>query len=74
MNVPPAPPDPAICPLCGKANHCAMEVQRATGTDPGPCWCTTVTFGAGLLARVPPAAQRRACVCATCATAQPPQA
>lgn len=60
-------PDPASCPLCGQANRCAMEVQRETGQPQPPCWCTQVDFGADLLARVPPEAQRRACICPACA-------
>lgn len=66
------PVDPARCPLCGQANQCANEVARATGVAQLPCWCMQVDFGADLLARVPPEAQRRACICAACAGAVPP--
>ena len=31
--------DPAICPLCGSANMCAMEVDEATGKPLERCWC-----------------------------------
>lgn len=55
------------CPLCGGDNRCAMEVERETGVKQGPCWCTQVDFSADLLARVPPEAQRKACICAACA-------
>jgi hypothetical protein len=61
------PPDPRSCPLCGQPNRCAMETARATGAAPQPCWCTQVDFGAELLARVPAAAQRLACICPACA-------
>lgn len=62
---PPVPPD--ACPLCGAANGCAM----ARGDSPAtPCWCVAVVFDAALLARVPPAARGRACICAACATAR----
>ncbi|HWI82904.1 cysteine-rich CWC family protein [Ramlibacter sp.] len=62
--------DPARCPICGQANRCAMEVERETGVQQGACWCTGVDFGADLLAQVPPAAQRQACICAACAAKQ----
>jgi hypothetical protein len=65
------PVDPSRCPLCGQPNRCAMEVQRATGVPQPPCWCTEVSFDAALLARVPAEAQRRACICAACAAANP---
>jgi hypothetical protein len=64
-------PDPALCPLCGQANLCAMERQRETGMPQGPCWCTGMDFSADLLARVPATAQRLACVCETCARRGP---
>lgn len=44
-----------------------MEIERETGVKQGPCWCTQVDFGADLLARVPPDAQRKACICEACA-------
>lgn len=64
-------PPAALCPLCGQENRCAMEAAKAAGVQPGPCWCTQVDFSAELLARVPPQAQRRACICEACARAQP---
>ena len=56
------------CPLCGQANACAMEVERATGTKQPPCWCTQVDFSADLLDRLPPEARGKACICAACAS------
>ena len=44
-----------------------MEVERDTGVKQPACWCTQVAFTPGLLARVPPEAQRRACICPACA-------
>lgn len=69
MNEIPAPEtvDPARCPLCGGPNACAMETQRRTGQAQPPCWCTRVTFSATTLARVPPEARNRACLCDRCA-------
>lgn len=49
-----------------------MERERETGEAQGPCWCTQVDFDAAVLARVPPAAQRLACICAACARANTP--
>jgi len=68
----PAAVDPTRCPLCGGPNTCAMETARATGQPQPPCWCTQVNFSAELLARVPPEAQRRACICARCAASENP--
>lgn len=67
MNIPATPIDPARCPLCGQANRCALELERAAGAAPSPCWCTQVAFDARLLARVPAPARRLACVCRACA-------
>lgn len=64
---PPTSPDPTLCPLCGQANRCANEIERATGVKQEACWCTQVDFGADLLARVPEPARRLACICARCA-------
>ena len=63
---------PALCPLCGQPNRCAMELERETGVKQEACWCTRATFGPELLARVPPEAQRRAFICPACAQASSP--
>jgi len=60
-----------LCPLCGQPNRCANELERETGVAQPPCWCTRARFSAELLERVPPQARRLACICATCAGAQP---
>ncbi|MEY4712481.1 MAG: hypothetical protein RIS88_1931 [Pseudomonadota bacterium] len=74
MNETPAPEtvDPERCPLCGGANACAIETQRRTGEAQPACWCTRVTFSAATLARVPPEARNRACLCARCADTATP--
>jgi len=59
--------DPSACPLCGQANQCVMERERASGVKQPPCWCTQASFSAELLARVPQTARHQACICATCA-------
>ena len=61
--------DPRACPLCGKGNQCAMEMEKATGQKQPPCWCTGAAFGADLLARVPDYLRNQACICAACASA-----
>jgi hypothetical protein len=62
-------PDPAICPLCGAGNGCAMERQRLTGVEQPPCWCTRVDIRRDLLDSVPEAARGKACICPACASA-----
>jgi hypothetical protein len=59
--------DSSKCPLCGKVNLCAMELEKKTGEKQGPCWCTQVDFSADLLARVPQKTQGLSCICADCA-------
>ena len=64
-NLPPRI-DPALCPLCGGDNRCAMDRERSTGVPQGPCWCVTETFDPGLLDRLPDTARGRACICSAC--------
>ena len=59
--------DPAICPLCGSANMCAMEVAKATGKPVERCWCVDVVFTPELLKALPEEAKGKACVCNNCA-------
>lgn len=69
MNDMPATPpvkDPSCCPLCGDDNRCAMELERATGQPQTPCWCVAEAFPSELLARLPDAERRQACVCSRC--------
>lgn len=63
------PLDPTACPLCGQANQCAMEVERATGVKQPPCWCSQLSFDAESLSRIPEHARGTACLCAACAQA-----
>ncbi len=54
-----------VCPLCGGANAC---VPAKTGRfDGASCWCTTASFDAELLARVPESQRGVSCVCPACA-------
>jgi hypothetical protein len=69
MNTTTATPDATTCPLCGRPNECANEIEKRTGIAQAKCWCTDATFSANLLARVPPQARRLACICAACAAA-----
>ena len=60
---------PTTCPLCGRVNQCALEIERETGIkQTAPCWCTAVKFDADLLACVPQQKRNLACICAACAT------
>lgn len=63
--------DPALCPLCGQGNQCAMEIEKTTGEKQPPCWCTHVAFDADLLARIPSESRNQACICAACARPVP---
>ncbi|MFC2028607.1 cysteine-rich CWC family protein [Chloroflexota bacterium] len=55
-------PDPAICPLCGSPNHCAM----AADPDAGDCWCESVVFPQDLLESIPENSVRKTCICKKC--------
>jgi hypothetical protein len=59
--------DATLCPLCGAANRCALEVERETGREQPPCWCTKVDFTAELLGQLPAEALNLSCICAACA-------
>lgn len=59
--------DATSCPLCGRANRCAV----AADNDPSRCWCMTATMDLGALARIPAEAQGTVCICARCAAGQP---
>ena len=60
--------DPAICPLCGSTNMCAMEVAKTTGKPLERCWCVDAVFTPELLESLPEAAKGKACVCFNCAS------
>jgi hypothetical protein len=57
----------SLCPLCGKANRCAMEIEKETDIKQAACWCVGMDFSADLLAQVPVSVQGQACICAACA-------
>jgi len=56
----------SLCPLCGEANVCAVEIERESGIAQAPCWCMAAVFGDSLRDRVPVEARGRACICARC--------
>jgi len=58
--------NPSRCPLCGGPNDCRLCSSAAPAGD---CWCATVEIPDALIARVPPALRRRACICRNCITA-----
>ncbi len=53
-----------ICPLCGGANACA---PAEAGRFDVECWCRTAEIAPETLARVPPEAAGKACLCPRCA-------
>ena len=55
-------PDPNLCPLCGAGNRCGMQADPQSRD----CWCRDAEFGAAI-ARLPPQALGKACICARCA-------
>ncbi len=55
--------DTTRCPLCGEPNQCAM----AAGKDPETCWCMSEAIDPQILARIPPEAQGKVCICQRCA-------
>ena len=57
------PVDPALCPLCGEPNACALAQAGAAQAE---CWCASRRFDPGLIARLPPESARRACICSRC--------
>ncbi len=62
----------SLCPLCGKTNQCAMEIEKLTNMKQAACWCVSMDFSADLLAGVPVSAQGQACICAACAAKSRP--
>lgn len=60
-------PDPALCPLCGGPNRCAMAIEPATGVTRAACWCRDAAIDPAVLAQIPPTARGQACICAACA-------
>ena len=62
------PIDPAGCPVCGRANHCAVEIAKATGKPVERCWCVDAVFTPELLKALPEAAKGKACICAECSS------
>ena len=55
-----APAAARACPLCGRPNACGAAEGR------GRCWCFELKIPAELLARLPPEARGKACVCRYC--------
>ncbi|MFQ5345520.1 MAG: cysteine-rich CWC family protein [Mariprofundus sp.] len=56
--------DPCTCPLCGRANHCAVAENSGQLTE--PCWCMRVQIPSALRDQIPPQAKQRACICSNC--------
>jgi hypothetical protein len=58
----------ATCPLCGRANDCAVARCGRFDVD---CWCRDATVSRESLSRLSPADRGRACLCPRCALAPP---
>ena len=61
------PITPTICPICLQPNQCAMEVAKETGKTIEECWCASMVFTPEMLAKIPPQALNKACICKKCA-------
>jgi hypothetical protein len=48
-------------------NQCAMEVAKETGNPIEECWCASIVFTPETLAKIPPQALNKACICKKCA-------
>ena len=59
--------DASVCPLCGVANQCAIEIAKATGKPLERCWCVDAVFMPEVLKALPEEAKGKACICAKCA-------
>jgi hypothetical protein len=60
--------DPHHCPLCGEPNSCGMAEGKSS------CWCFEASIDADTLARIPPEAQGKSCICRGCAVMTPADA
>ncbi|MBR9829438.1 MAG: cysteine-rich CWC family protein [Oceanospirillales bacterium] len=58
--------DPLVCPLCRQENAC---VNLSSQDVDQSCWCNdpSIQFPEALLAQIPDALRRKACVCRSCA-------
>jgi hypothetical protein len=57
----------SVCPLCQRANGCAMASDG--GDDAAPCWCVGALLDPVALARATALDGGLSCVCAACAAA-----
>jgi cysteine-rich CWC protein len=56
--------DESQCPLCGKANLCAVSNGKK-GTS---CWCQHEHIEPSLIAAVPEPLKGKSCICEACAS------
>ncbi|MFN2211465.1 MAG: cysteine-rich CWC family protein [Anaerolineales bacterium] len=54
--------DPAVCPICGKPDQCAMAADPSAKS----CWCENPEFPQELLDRVPEHALHQTRICRNC--------
>jgi hypothetical protein len=57
----------SVCPLCQRANGCAMA--SGGGDDAAPCWCVSARLDPVALGRATMLDGGLSCVCAACAAA-----
>jgi hypothetical protein len=55
----------SVCPLCQRANGCAMA--SASGDAATPCWCVAAVLDPAALVRSTALDGGASCVCAGCA-------
>jgi len=58
----------SLCPLCRRANGCALAAAAGGQAVATPCWCVTAAMAPAALARASAIDGGAACVCAACAT------
>jgi hypothetical protein len=70
-----APPEPVVtvslCPLCRRANGCAMASMASGEAGATPCWCFAADLDRTALARAFAIDGGASCVCAACAAKRP---
>ncbi|MBB6674855.1 cysteine-rich CWC family protein [Cohnella nanjingensis] len=60
--------DPAICPVCGGDNGCAL----LAGQPIEQCWCMRTRIPKEVLSAIPAERRGKACVCQACAAGSAP--
>jgi len=56
--------NPARCPICNQANHCAMLEPNQPSAE--QCWCHSALFSSDILKQLNSSAINKACICQNC--------